>query len=308
MFDKVVEDTSVVLPARLHAARTRLSDGRFRRIRVTLKQPGLKLEFRSGYYAPRDFAHSGRDDRAQQLQEQLLSDLPITGPAGARLGRLLPPEGRTATSCRVWFIVPGSQVQFSRASDKEKATLDVLGVIRDGQQQARRLDPGHGEAVGGGHRGRAAPQRAVRHQLRAAAGALPAEGRHPREPARDVRVVRLDAGRAEPRSQSAAAELRGARLAAPAGGEEERLQPAAARRPGTRRQRRARRHRGAADGLLLRGVRPRKPAAGRARRRRARPAAPVRCSRTSRSTRGASACCRPNWSPRSRSTSRTGRP
>jgi hypothetical protein len=35
----------------------------------------------------------------------------------------------------VWFIVPGSQVQFSRASDKEKATLDVLGVIRDGQNR-----------------------------------------------------------------------------------------------------------------------------------------------------------------------------
>jgi hypothetical protein len=35
----------------------------------------------------------------------------------------------------VWFIVPGSQVPFSRASDKEKATLDVLGVIRDGQSR-----------------------------------------------------------------------------------------------------------------------------------------------------------------------------
>jgi hypothetical protein len=33
------------------------------------------------------------------------------------------------------FIVPGSQVRFSRSSDKEKATLDVLGVIRDPQKR-----------------------------------------------------------------------------------------------------------------------------------------------------------------------------
>jgi VWFA-related protein len=133
VFDKVVEDTtsyyllgySSTNPAR---------DGRFRRIRVTLKRPGLKLEFRNGYYAPRDFAHSGRDDRAQQLQEQLLSDLPITD---------LPVHGSAAYFrlqnnryfVPVWFIVPGSQVQFSRASDKERATLDVLGVIRDGQRR-----------------------------------------------------------------------------------------------------------------------------------------------------------------------------
>lgn len=110
------------------------TDGRYRRIRVGLKQPGYKLEFRAGYYAPRDFAHSGRDDREQQLQEQLLSDLsptdlPVHGAAGyfrLKANRYYVP---------IWFIVPGSQVQFSRSSDKEKATLDVLGVIRDPQRR-----------------------------------------------------------------------------------------------------------------------------------------------------------------------------
>ena len=39
-------------------------DGRFRRITVQAANvPGLKLEYRSGYYAARDFAHSTRDDR-----------------------------------------------------------------------------------------------------------------------------------------------------------------------------------------------------------------------------------------------------
>ena len=133
VFDKVVEDTSSYYLLG-YTSTNPARDGRFRRIRVSLKQPGLKLEFRSGYYAPRDFAHSGRDDRAQQMQEQLLSDLPITDlPVHGAAGYFRLKENRYFVP--VWFIVPGSQVRFSRASDKEKATLDVLGVIRDGQNR-----------------------------------------------------------------------------------------------------------------------------------------------------------------------------
>ncbi len=53
-------------------------DGRFRRIKVRLKRQDLKLEYRTGYYATRDFAHSTKDDREQQLQDQLISDLSST--------------------------------------------------------------------------------------------------------------------------------------------------------------------------------------------------------------------------------------
>ena len=133
VFDKVVEDTTCVLPARLHQH----EPGPRRALPPhprQLKQPGLKLEFRSGYYAPRDFAHSGRDDRAQQLQEQLLSDLPITDlPVHGSAGYFRLKDNHYFVP--VWFIVPGSQVQFSKSSDKEKATLDVLGVIRDAQRR-----------------------------------------------------------------------------------------------------------------------------------------------------------------------------
>jgi VWFA-related protein len=133
VFDKVVEDTSSYYLLG-YTSTNPARDGRFRRIRVTLKQPGYKLEFRSGYYAPRDFAHSGRDDRAQQLQEKLLSDLPLTDlPVHGSAGYFRLQANRYFVP--VWFIVPGSQVQFSRASDKERATLDVLGVIRDGQNR-----------------------------------------------------------------------------------------------------------------------------------------------------------------------------
>ena len=267
VFDKVVEDTtsyyllgySSTNPAR---------DGRFRRIRVQLKQPGLKLEFRSGYYAPRDFAHSGRDDRAQQLQEQLLSDLPITDlPVHGSAGYFRLKDNHYFVP--VWFIVPGSQVQFSKASDKEKATLDMLGVIRNAQRQpvawiqdtvklsvaateeVRRRNVQYGtsfELPPGAYQLKVV----IRENQLGTFGSFDSTLIVPNLDRNPLRLSSIVAG-----------------VAAAAGGEEERDQPAAARRAGTGRQRRARRHGDAADGLLLRGLRPRE--AGRRARAAERP-------------------------------------
>jgi len=57
-------------------------DGRFRRIQVRVKREDLRVEARAGYYADRDFAHTGRGDRESQLEEQLFAavsatDLPV---------------------------------------------------------------------------------------------------------------------------------------------------------------------------------------------------------------------------------------
>lgn len=133
VFDRVVADTtSYYLIGYTSTKATR--DGRFRRFKVTLKRPGLTLEHRAGYYAPRDFAHSGRDDRELQLQEQLESDLPVTD---------LPIHGSAAYFrlkddrffVPVWLAVPGSHIPFARASQRDRATLDVSGVIRDRQRR-----------------------------------------------------------------------------------------------------------------------------------------------------------------------------
>src|SRR6266478_4471297 len=40
-----------------------LKDGKFRRLKVQVNRPDLKLDFRSGYYAGRDFEHLNRVDR-----------------------------------------------------------------------------------------------------------------------------------------------------------------------------------------------------------------------------------------------------
>jgi len=133
VFDKVVNDTSayyVLGYSSTNAAR----DGRFRRIKVRLKRTDLKLEYRSGYYAPRDFAHSTRDDREQQLQDQLLSDLSSTD-LSAYVSAAYFRVGDNRYFVPLSVIVPGYQIPITRTTAKDKATVDVLGVVRDEQRR-----------------------------------------------------------------------------------------------------------------------------------------------------------------------------
>ncbi len=133
VFDKVVADTSAYYLLGFSST-NHAKDGRFRRIRVTLKRPDLKLEYRAGYYAPRDFLHAGRDDREQQLTEQLFSDLSVTDvPVYASSAYFRMKGDRYFVP--LWIMVPGSAVPFNKSGDKSKATIDIVGVVRDPQQR-----------------------------------------------------------------------------------------------------------------------------------------------------------------------------
>jgi VWFA-related protein len=129
VFDRVVNDTSAYYLlgySSTNAAR----DGRFRRITVKVKRSDLKLDYRSGYYAARDFAHATKEDREQQLQDQLLSDLSATDLSAyvsAAYFRIADKRYYVPLS----LIVPGYQIPITRATDKNRATVDVLGIVRD---------------------------------------------------------------------------------------------------------------------------------------------------------------------------------
>ena len=133
VFDRLVADTSAYYILG-YSSDNRVKDGRFRRIRIQVRRPEVKLEYRAGYYAPRDFAHSGREDREQQLIEQLVSDLSVTDlPVYAASAYFRVKPDRYFVP--VWVVVPGSRIPFARSRDKEKATLDVLAVLRDEHQR-----------------------------------------------------------------------------------------------------------------------------------------------------------------------------
>jgi VWFA-related protein len=53
------------------------SDGRFRRIKVVVERPGVKIEARPGYYASKDFRQFTREDKEVQLEQAMSLDTPF---------------------------------------------------------------------------------------------------------------------------------------------------------------------------------------------------------------------------------------
>ena len=105
-------------------------DGRYRKLTIKANRPGIKLDYRQGYYAAADFKHSGKEDRERELEDQLASDLPATDMAvymDAGYFRL--EENRYYMP--VSLVVPGSQIPFVKGGDKDKATLDIIGSVVD---------------------------------------------------------------------------------------------------------------------------------------------------------------------------------
>ena len=134
VYTKVINDTSAYYLIG-YSTTNPARDGKFRRIRVKVNTPGLRVEHRNGYYAIRDFQHSGKQDREKQLQDQLMTDLSSTDLTvwmSTSFFRLADDRFYVPVS----IAVPGSEIPFARASDQDRATIDVIGLMRDQQQRA----------------------------------------------------------------------------------------------------------------------------------------------------------------------------
>jgi len=129
LFKGVQQDTSSYYILGYHSNNP-ARDGRYRKITVRVNRPGIKLDFRRGYYAPADFKHSTQEDRESQLEQELSSDLPTTDlPVYLATGYFRLADNRFYVP--VSLVVPGKEIPFTRKSDQDKATLDVLGVVLD---------------------------------------------------------------------------------------------------------------------------------------------------------------------------------
>ena len=132
-FAQVQKDNSAYYAIGFHSTNP-ARDGKYRKLTFKIDRPGVKLEYRPGYYAPADFRHSGKEDREQELEDQLASDLPATDIAmymDAMYFRL--DENRFFMP--VSLVVPGSQIPFVKGGDKDKATLDIIGSVIDATQR-----------------------------------------------------------------------------------------------------------------------------------------------------------------------------
>jgi VWFA-related protein len=129
VFKGVQDDTAKYYLIGYHSTNP-ARDGKYRRISVNIERPGVKLEYRKGYYAPADFKHSNQDNRERQLQEELASQLPSTDlPVylSAAYFRL----SKDKFFVPISIVLPGSEIPFINKSDQDKATLDIIGVVED---------------------------------------------------------------------------------------------------------------------------------------------------------------------------------
>jgi len=108
------------------------SDGRFRHIRVEVNRPGLKIQARPGYFAPKNFRQFTRQDKELQLQQVMDLDVPFVDlPFVVDTAYFRRPDKKFTVVLAA--KIPGSQVAFLKKSGKQETEFDFAWKITDAQ-------------------------------------------------------------------------------------------------------------------------------------------------------------------------------
>lgn len=131
VFQQVQHDTEAYYIIGFRSTNT-ARDGAYRRLTVKLNRNDVKMEYRPGYYAPADFQHQKTEDRELALAEQMRSDLPATD-VSLYLQALYFRLAENRFFVPISLIVPGSQIPFVKNGDRDKATIDIIGQVKNSQ-------------------------------------------------------------------------------------------------------------------------------------------------------------------------------
>jgi VWFA-related protein len=106
-------------------------DGRFRRIQVKIAHNlTAKLDYRSGYFASKEFKQFTSSDRERQLQEALMLGDPVTDlTVAVEINYFRQAKDRYFVPVSV--KIPGSDIELARKSGAESTRLDFIGEVRD---------------------------------------------------------------------------------------------------------------------------------------------------------------------------------
>jgi len=106
-------------------------DGHYRKIKVQIaKNLTAKLDYRSGYFASKEFKQFNSSDRERQLQEALMLGDPVTDLSVALEVDYFR-QARDRYFVPVSIKIPGSDIELARKGGAETTRLDFIGEIRD---------------------------------------------------------------------------------------------------------------------------------------------------------------------------------
>lgn len=112
-------------------------DGRYRRLKVQIKKNlRASLDYRSGYFAAKEFKKFTSGDRERQLQEALMLGDPVTDLSVALEVNYFR-QGHDRYFVPVSVKIPGSDVELARKGGAETTRLDFIGEIRDAKGTAQ---------------------------------------------------------------------------------------------------------------------------------------------------------------------------
>ncbi|HUQ95878.1 MAG TPA: VWA domain-containing protein [Bryobacteraceae bacterium] len=106
-------------------------DGHYRRIKVTVnKKLNAKLDYRSGYFASKQFRQFTSSDRERQLQEALMLGDPVTDLTLALEVNYFR-QAKDRYFVPVSVKIPGSDIELARKGGAESTRLDFIGEVKD---------------------------------------------------------------------------------------------------------------------------------------------------------------------------------
>jgi VWFA-related protein len=105
-------------------------DGKFRRVKIEMKEIQAKLDYRQGYFGDKDFSKYTTADKERQLEEALAAENPITGLTIAMEVNYFQ-LNKAEYYVPVVMKIPGSELALARRGGAEHTVIDFIGEIKD---------------------------------------------------------------------------------------------------------------------------------------------------------------------------------
>lgn len=129
VFDKVVNDNQIYYVVGYYSTNAK-EDGRFRKIRVEVGMPDLKLQHRPGYFASKQFQNLTQSERDRQLEEALTVDRPFSDLPFILEADYFKDAGDTNV-VPISLQLAGDGVQFVEKGNRRVGQFEFLGQITD---------------------------------------------------------------------------------------------------------------------------------------------------------------------------------